>query len=61
MGKVKDLIKLLQDCDPESEIRFAEYCEGRLQLWYLVRCCNTEHQNKKKEVWFSRNLLAETY
>ena len=48
MGKVKDLITLLRACDPEAEIRFAEYKDGKTLRWYLGRCCNVEHQEEIK-------------
>ena len=56
--KVKQLIELLKNCDPDADIRFAEYRDGQILLWYLDRCCNYEFQEKVKQVWFIRNSLV---
>ena len=60
---VKQLIKQLEQLDPKAECIFAEYTEphGKTEtlLWYLGICCNWEHQQKVKQVWFNRNLLVQ--
>ena len=61
--KVKQLIEQLEQLDPEALCVFAEYTEHgsktEMLLWYLSTCCNTEHQEKVKQVWFSRNMLVQ--
>jgi len=47
--KVKELIKQLEQLNPNAECVFAEYTEeSKTRLWYLGFCCNHEHQEEKK-------------
>ncbi len=57
--QVEDLINELTKCDPKAEVRFAEYECGQTRRWFIRRCCNIEHQDSIKQVWFSRDTLAE--
>ena len=60
---VKQLIKQLEQLDSNAECVFAEYAKhgktSKTWLWHLAICCNWEHQEKQKQVWFSRNLLLQ--
>lgn len=57
---VEQLIEQLKQLDPKALCVFAEYTsQHKTLLWYLGLCCNAEHQEKQKQVWFSRNLLVQ--
>lgn len=60
---VKQLIEQLKQLNPDAECVFAEYGKhgktSETWLWHLTICCNTEHQEKENQVWFSRNLLLQ--
>jgi len=57
---VKQLKEMLEHWSDDTVCVFAEYDKDMgTRLWYLGVCCNTEHQQKEKQLWFNRGFLVQ--
>ena len=54
---VEELTAILKTLPLTRQIRLAKYEDGRTNLYHVNHACNTAHQDKVCQLWFTQGIL----